>query len=76
MNTVDQQLETFRINFPLTRVRVEENYMTYRVRRGLAKSLSQDANELIKRLDLDLVALPTPLSADDSIVIQPQWMQL
>lgn len=74
--STEQQFEKFRENFLLTRCYVDDLYMTYKVKRGLAKAVAKDANELIDRLGLDLVAIPTPFLAQDSICIQPQWMQL
>jgi hypothetical protein len=64
------ELETFRLNFQLTKVFVEDDYMTYKTRRGLAKALAEAANELIESLGLSLSAIPTSLSSQDSICVQ------
>ncbi len=65
-----QELEEFRLAFPLTKVWVEPDCLVYRTRRGLARSLAEAANELIEKLGLSLSAIPTSLSSQDSICIQ------
>jgi len=73
---IEQQLEAFRIAFRFKNVRVEDNYMTYKTPRGFAKSIAKDANEKIGEMDLALVAIPTSFLADDSFVVQSQYVQL
>lgn len=72
MNT-EHEFETFRKNFLATRVTVYDDYMTYKVRRGFAKRVAEEANRIISKLGLDLVAIPTSLSSADSVVIQSQY---
>lgn len=74
--STQEQLEKFRTNFPLTRVVVYDEFMTYKVRRGLAKSVTGEANELIDKLGLELVAVCPNGLAQDSVVIQQQYMQI
>ena len=75
--TTQAQLEKFRENFLLTRVYVEDDWMSYKVKRGFAKSVAEDANELIDRLGLDLVAIvPNNSLAQDVVVVQHQYMQI
>lgn len=74
--TIETELEVFRKNFPLTRVNVQEDFMVYSVRKGLADAVTKDANELIEELGLSLVAIPTALSAKDTVLIQSQFIQL
>lgn len=74
--TTQAQLEKFRENFLLTRVNVEDDFLTYKVRRGFAKAVAEDANELIDRLCLDLVAIAPNSVAQDVVVIQHQYMQI
>ncbi len=74
--SIDEQLEKFRVNFPLTKVTVYDLFMTYKVRSGLADSVAQEANELIETLGLELTAIPSRLSSADSICVQSQYVQL
>ena len=64
------QLDTFRENFPHTKCHVEDDFISYKTRRGLAGTLAVVANELIEKMGLSLVAIETSLSSKDSIVVQ------
>ena len=72
MNT-EFEFEIFRKNFLATKVMVYQDEMVYKVRRGFAKSVAEEANKIIEKLGLDLVAIPSPLSSADSVVIQSQY---
>lgn len=67
---IDDLLETFRQCFPLTRVSVENDYLIYKVKRGLGRSTAQEANELIEKNNWDLTAIPTRFPSDDSFFVQ------
>lgn len=76
MNNTEQEFERFRKNFLATRVMVYQDEMVYKVRRGFAKKVAQEANSIIEKLGLDLVAIPTSLSSQDSVSVQHQYMQI
>ncbi len=63
-------LQKFRENFPLVKCHVENEFMTYRVRNGLAKSVADEANKLIDELGLNLVAIASNLPYANSVCIQ------
>ena len=64
------QLEIFRENFYSVRCLVEEDYIVYRTKDGLAKLLADEANKLIEKLNLNLSAIPTTLPRQDSFTVQ------
>jgi len=74
--SVEQQLTTFRENFPMTKCYVELDWITYRTRRGLAKAVAEDANKLIEELGLDLVATVPKSISQDTVLIQYQYMEI
>ena len=65
-----KELETFRLNFPSIKCMVYEDEIVYRVLKGRAKEVANEANKLIEQLGLSLSAIPTSLSSQDSICIQ------
>ena len=65
-----EQLNTFQENFPLIKCMVYEDCIVYKVLRGRAKEVALEANKVIERLGLNLCAIPTSLSANDSLVVQ------
>ena len=69
---IHQQLETFRTNFPMTRVRVDDDgFMTYKVAPGTAERVVRSALELINFLQLDLTAKNSNKLRGDCVLIQP-----
>lgn len=54
-----EQLELFRLKFPLSKVMMYEDYMVYKVGGGMAQKAAQDAQKLIKSLNLNLIAVPS-----------------
>lgn len=68
--SLDNELEIFRENFYSVNVFVENGYMVYRTRKGFAKMVAQEANKLIEKLGLNLVAIPSSLSSKDSFHVQ------
>ena len=68
--SLQDQLLKFRESFFSVYCLVEEDYVVYKTRRGFARSLAQEANDLIDRLNLNLTAIPTSLSADDSFCVK------
>jgi len=73
---IENYLIRFREAFHHTRVIVYRDYMTYRVRDGYADKVAKDANDLMLKLDLPLVAIPTKLSAKDSFVVKSSEVEL
>jgi hypothetical protein len=73
---IQNHLTTFRENFPLTKVMAYDDCLVYSTRRGLAQSVAKDANEIIEKLGLELTAIPTSLSSQDSVCVQSQYTQL
>ena len=67
---MNNQLQIFREAFPLTKAWVEPEYIVYRVRNGLAKSVAEEANRLIEEMGLNLVAIPSNLPYANSVCIQ------
>lgn len=64
------QFYTFIENFPIVKVNVYEDSMIYKVPRGRADSVAKEANQLIEKLNLPLVAIPTILLAKDTVLIK------
>ena len=69
-------LDTFRENFPLTKVMAYDDCLVYSTRKGLAQSVAASANEVIEKLGLELTAIPTSLNSQDSVCVQSQYTQL
>ena len=67
---MSNELEKFREAFPFTKVWVEPEYIVYRVRNGLAKSVAEEANRLIEEMGLNLVAIASNLPYSNSVCIQ------
>jgi hypothetical protein len=70
MKSIEMQFEQFRESFYCKNVMVYEDTMVYRTPRGLSESMADDANRVIAKLKLDLVAIPTSLTAKDSFYIK------
>ena len=67
---LESQLEQFRKTFRYKNVFVEDEYMIYRCPRGYSDRMVDDAQDLIKRLNLNLVAMGTTFLAKDSFTIR------
>lgn len=74
--SLQDQLTRFREAFFSTKCLVEDDYITYKTRRGLGKTLAEQANELIDYLGLNLTAIPTTLSANDSFYVKSSEVEL
>lgn len=70
VHSIQHQFETFRVSFFHHHVIVYNDSMVYRTPKGLADKLARDANDLIEKLGLDLVAIPTKLLDKDSFHIK------
>ena len=70
VHSINKQFETFRVSFYSRSVTVYANSMVYRTPNGLADKICEDANNLIRKLNLDLVAIPTTLYKKDSFHIK------
>jgi len=68
--SIDRYFEQFRVSFHSRNVMVYENSMVYKTPRGFADRMADDANVLIEKLNLPLVALPTTLLAKDSFHVK------
>ncbi len=64
-------LETFRIRYGSSKVLVYDDCLVYRVANRFAPLAAKDANKLIEKLQLPLVATPTDFSSNDSFSIKP-----
>jgi hypothetical protein len=64
------QLNIFQENFPLIKCMVYEDCIVYKVLRGRCKEVAEEANKVIERLGLNLSAIPTSLSSQDSVCVQ------
>lgn len=67
---LENQLEQFRKTFRYKNVFVEDEYMVYRCPRGYSDKMVADAQDLIKRLNLNLVATGSTFLAKDSFTIR------
>jgi hypothetical protein len=62
--------EQFKKSFSSRNVMVEKDYLVYRTPRGYSDKLAEDANLLIEKLNLPLVAIPTKFISKDSFLIK------
>ena len=70
MKLLETKMEQFRMSFPYRHVTVYDDFMVYRTPRGLCDKMAKDANNLINKLNLDLVAIPTSMSTKDSFCVK------
>ena len=70
IQTINRQFETFRVSFYSHNVTVYDDSMVYRTPKGLADKMCEDANDLIRKLNLDLVAIPTTFANKDSFHVK------
>lgn len=68
--TIESHLENFRVNFPLSRVTVDEDKLVYRVSHGTARRAAQDANEKIESMNLPLVAIANAFPFNDTFEVK------
>lgn len=68
--TIETHLESFRINFPLHKVWVDEDQLLYTVSRGTAKRAAQEANEKINDMGLPLVAIANKFPFDNTFIVK------
>lgn len=69
-NTIEKQLEQFRVSFYSKNVFVMEDCLIYKTPRGLSDRITRDANTLIEKLNIPLVAIGTMVSAKDSLTVK------
>lgn len=67
---LESQFEQFRKSFRSKNVFVDDDYMVYRCPRGFSDSLVKDAEDVIKKLNLNLEVHGTNLLAKDSFTIR------
>lgn len=68
--SVENSLNTFRENYPGVRVTQFADCLVYRVVWGGGTKAAKKANEIIERLELDLVAIPAKGISDNSFCVQ------
>jgi len=73
---IENHLIRFRENFPLVRVIQYSDFLSYKVPDGRADSCAKLANELIEKLDVPLVAIPTILFRKDSFIVKSSEVEL
>ena len=76
IQSIERELKQFRESFHLRNCNVYDFFIVYRVPRGLAFPASEDANKLIDKLKLNLVAVPTTLQAGDSFTVKSSDYEL
>lgn len=69
-HTLSEQLELFRENWGGCNCMVYDTEIVYKVSRGYSKAAALDAQILIDKLGLYLVALSTTFAALDSFVVR------
>lgn len=67
---IERYFDQFRESFYSKNVFVSEDCLIYKTPRGLSDRICRDANTLIERLDVPLVAIGTMFHAKDSFVIK------
>lgn len=72
----DHFLTQFRESFYSKNVFVMDDYLIYKTPRGLSDKICRDANNLIEKLNLPLVALGTSFSAKDSVTVKSNEVEL
>jgi len=70
LTQIQRDFDKFRSSFSSRNVTVYNDSLVYRVPRGLSDRIAKDANDLIEKLNLPLVAIPTNLLAKDSFYVQ------
>jgi len=73
---IENHLIRFREAFPLVKAIVYTDYITYRVPNGRANSCAKLANELIDKLEIPLVAIPTVGHMGDSFIVKYSDIEL
>ena len=63
MTQIEQQLETFRVNFPYTRLFVWDDMITYKITPEYANGMTAEANKLIQDLNLNLLLAESDASS-------------
>lgn len=67
---IDRHFDQFITTFRFKDVTRYEDFLVYKCPRGYAKSMSDDANVLIQKLNLPLVSIPTTFQWGDSFHIK------
>ena len=73
---IEKQLEQVRKSLPFRHVTVYHDAMVYRCPSGLAKDMAEDANKVIEKLNLPLVAIPTTFIRGDSFCVKSNETEL
>lgn len=67
---IERQLEQLRVSFRFKNVTVYDDFMVYKCPDGFANSMADDANEMIAKLNLPLVAIPTTFFRGDTFCVK------
>ena len=73
---IERHLEQLRVSLPFRMVTVYQDTMVYKCPNGLAKEMSEDANAMIEKLNLPLVAIPTTFIRGDSFCVKSNEVEL
>lgn len=72
----ERHFEQFRTSFYSKNVFVNEDCLVYRTPKGMSDKICRDANNLIGKLNLPLVAIGTTFQAKDSLVVKSNEIEL
>lgn len=70
LTELQEHLETFRKEFYSVNVKVFANCLGYKVGNGFSDVVTKEANELIQKLNLPLIAQGTTTHTKDSFIIK------
>lgn len=70
MKNINNQLEKFTKLYPSILGTRYDDYIVYRTAPGFAKRAAEKANRLIEKSNLELTAIPTTFTKDDSFVVK------
>lgn len=73
---IQRYLEQLRTSLRFRHVNVYKDTMVYKCPAGLATKMAKDANDMIEKLDLPLVAIPTTFVRGDSFCVQSNEVEL
>lgn len=69
-NSIDRSFDQFIASFRFKNLTRYDDMLVYKCPRTFAKSMSDDANETIVKLNLPLVAIPSNLQSGDSFCVK------
>lgn len=75
-DSLENDLTKFRENYHSVKVTVYADCLVYRCVRGYSDKAAASANDLIERMNLDLVAISTNFKSKDSYEIKASYSEL